>query len=654
MKPSPSLPPSLTRRVLFALAATVLGTVLFLALLEGGLRLADFGHPLGFILKEKGPDNEAVFTSNPFFIERFLPVRMPPGMTPKAVPFRLAKKAPGTVRVFLLGGSAANGVPDPAFGMARFLEILFSRQYPGVRFEVVNAAVPTFNSNALLPISRAILRDLEPDLLVLYTGNNEVISAYGLRSPVGHSQALVRIHQVLVSSRVGQLVQAMRRKFFNRSPGSPAGRQAFEEALLSAARLSLSDPRLEAIRRLFAQNLGDVIEPAREAGVGVVLGAPGCNLGDNAPFASAPGAGVGGDFIKAMDLAMEESAGLADQGETRKAALVLEAAVKLDPDFAELRYRSGKSWEQAGEYGLALEEYKAARDADALRNRTDSGMLVIIRKAAGPGAALADAERAMEEASPNGIPGDNLFFDHVHMRVSGNYLAARSVFEAARDLLPPEVLEKGPRGRTATLEECLEALPFTDWDRLRQAMTMERGLEGLLYRQASDHEERLAAIRLEVRDLSFAAEAPALERAREAYERVLALAGPDASWMVREKYANLLLYGLGQVEEAGRQARKVLDEVESPESLSILAVVENEQGRHQEAVEILSRLAELRPDDLAIRVQLLASRAVATEKAGRRLLESGRVEEGREKLEEAARLRQTLEGYGVVLPGGGP
>ena len=93
-------------------------------------------------------------------------------------PVRLpARKPAGTLRVFVLGESAAMGTPDPSFGFARILEVMLRRAYPARRFEVVNAAVRGINSHLILPIARECAEH-EPDLFVIYAGNNEMTGLY--------------------------------------------------------------------------------------------------------------------------------------------------------------------------------------------------------------------------------------------------------------------------------------------------------------------------------------------------------------------------------------------------------------------------------------------------------------------------------------------
>src|SRR5512139_484662 len=95
---------------------------------ELALQAFDYGVPTRFTL-ERSVDGRPRLLSNPRFTWLFFDpavARVPP-------PFSLAVRKPaGAVRVFVLGSSAAQGDPEPAFGIARQLEVLLRDQYPGV------------------------------------------------------------------------------------------------------------------------------------------------------------------------------------------------------------------------------------------------------------------------------------------------------------------------------------------------------------------------------------------------------------------------------------------------------------------------------------------------------------------------------------------
>ena len=156
------------------LALVALAPLLTLGLLEGGLRLAGAGYSPDFLVAEAAGDS-ALLVPNPRFTWRFFG----PERARRAAPFALARpKPPETIRIFVLGESAAQGDPDPDFGLARMLQALLELRFAAARFDVVNTAITGINSHAIVPIARSCA-EAEGDIWVLYIGNNEVVGPYG-------------------------------------------------------------------------------------------------------------------------------------------------------------------------------------------------------------------------------------------------------------------------------------------------------------------------------------------------------------------------------------------------------------------------------------------------------------------------------------------
>lgn len=88
-------------------------------------------------------------------------------------------KPPGTVRIFLTGGSTAwgQGVSTEQNTIARLLEqFLNDRRRPttGHRYEVVNTAFPAWSTTQEKILIEQRLVDLSPDAIVMFSGNNDV------------------------------------------------------------------------------------------------------------------------------------------------------------------------------------------------------------------------------------------------------------------------------------------------------------------------------------------------------------------------------------------------------------------------------------------------------------------------------------------------
>jgi hypothetical protein len=90
----------------------------------------------------------------------------------------------------------------------------------------------------------------------------------------------------------------------------------------------------------------------------------------------------------------------------------------------------------------ARERFLAARDLDVLRFRADRRINSAIRQVAAERAAdavyLVDAEESLAASgsAPGGLPGNRIFFDHVHFTFEGNYLLARVILDRLETALP--------------------------------------------------------------------------------------------------------------------------------------------------------------------------------------------------------------------------
>jgi len=246
------------------LALAVVAPVAFFALLEAGLRAGGFGRDTRFFIPDGAP---GMYRTNPRFTEMFFPASF--GLKP--VNFRLPKHKPdGSVRIFVLGESAAMGVPEPAFAIAPQLQAQLRAVHPGTRIEVFNLGVTAINSHAIVEIARQAV-DFGPDLLVIYMGNNEVVGPYGASSVVTSGtppRALIRAGVLLRSTRAGQLLQ---RAIAVLRPSEGEFREWGGMEMFAGQTVAAADPRLEAVRANFAANLDAILSLAGDRDIKTVL-----------------------------------------------------------------------------------------------------------------------------------------------------------------------------------------------------------------------------------------------------------------------------------------------------------------------------------------------------------------------------------------------
>ena len=153
-----------------------------LAVAEAGLRLGGWGgYPAFFRIAGQLPSGASVAlvepaATKPYFFAN--PTR--PGYA-EETNFLMPKPA-DTVRIFLVGESAAKGYPQPRnLSMAAFLKAMLADAWPEKNVEVISLGTTAVASFPLVYLTREAVR-YQPDLVVFYVGNNEFFGAYGVAS----------------------------------------------------------------------------------------------------------------------------------------------------------------------------------------------------------------------------------------------------------------------------------------------------------------------------------------------------------------------------------------------------------------------------------------------------------------------------------------
>lgn len=452
------------KKWVFRLVLMVLVPVLVFSFLEWGLRFLEYGFSPDFFVHIEGRNST---TTNQKFGRRFFSSAVARVPEPCVLP---DEKEAGTYRIFILGGSAALGTPDAAFGFGRVLEVMLKELYSGVRFEVINSAMTAVNSHVILPISRDCA-DRGANLFVIYMGNNEVVGPYGPGTVFkGFSPSLMSIRAgiQLRSFRTGQLFEEGVRWLMSSGDAISEwqGMGMFLNHLVKS-----DDLRLEGVYHHFRQNLNDICEIAVRAGTKVIVCTIGTNLKDNPPFASVHRDGMTEIEISRWDHYYDQGIKLVKKGRYKQALTQFLEASYLDNRFAELHFYIGRCYLALGIIDKARERFVQARDLDALRFRADTRINQIIRETVeereSQGIYLVDSERSFENSnlSPQGITGRELFYEHVHPKFEGNYELARAIFQKVKTILPPEVQNRVLNPVVPPSRQwCSRRLALTEWN----------------------------------------------------------------------------------------------------------------------------------------------------------------------------------------------
>jgi tetratricopeptide (TPR) repeat protein len=585
--------PVLYRRLwLMRLVAMVFFPLLVLGAIELGLRLAGYGYDTNFFSQIK-INGHKFFVPNEKFSYRFFP----PALARSTEPFRFAaEKATNSYRIFLLGESAANGDPDPTYGVGRYLEVLLRERYPGTDFQVVCVAMTAIDSSTILPIARECARH-QGDLWVIYMGNNEMVGPFGAETVYGPRAprlGLIRAILAAKATRLGQLLENLIRRSGVNSPVPKnwGGMQMFQNV-----RIGYDDPaRLRAYAN-FRGNLEDILRIAQKAGVPVVLSTVAVNLKDCAPLASLHAAGLEQSRESAWNRIYEEAVNLESAGSYREALDLYRKAAAIDPQFAELQFRMGRCDLALTNLDQARRDFELARDHDALDFRADTRINSAIKEAAsrhaGRGVHLFDAADRLARSSPEGIPGLELFYEHVHLNFAGNYLLALHFAEQVGRLLPGS-FAAGDKGHWADAERCDRRLAATVWDRRRVWQLVLGRIKSPPFTGQFNHAGSLKLYEGKLNEATIAMNTQTPEQARQMYEQALALAPDD--YLLHGNFERFLEQG-GDLAQAIAEARRCCELVpQLPGGYYYAGTLLVRAGKPAEAAEYFSRALAIRSD----------------------------------------------------------
>jgi tetratricopeptide (TPR) repeat protein len=515
------------------------------------------------------------------------------------------------------------------------LEVLLSERFPARKFEVINVSVVAINSHAILPIAQECASK-EADLWLVYMGNNEMSGPYGvhglfdLKAP---PCLLVKASLALKRLRIVQLLDAALRC---RRTGSVEltrwrGMQMWQRST------PRSDPSVKRVLHNFKANLQGILRAGRRAAVPVIVCTMPCNLKDCSPFSSVHQAGLGseqksqwGDFF---------NLGLKQQGNDRveEALDSYLGAARIDPHFAELQFRLGQCYAALDRNAEALQHFRLAKDEDALQFRPDSRLNDIIRLVMSEqphdGAHLLDAEKLFEESSSHGIPGGELFYEHVHLTPAGNYVLAKGAAQEIADLIlkPTGASVSTPSPKWLTETECFIRLGLTDWGLLRALETISRLLQDPPFTNQSVHTNQMEKVSSELKRLRPADHPSGVRRAlqivQQAVQRrpddadllsVLAaiqeaavdVSGAEKTWrqvVALRPFASIpylelaqLLSLQGKTNEAEPMFRQcLLHDPFNDQALGDLGKLLLEQNRPRDAIANLRTLVKLEPESVS-------------------------------------------------------
>lgn len=605
--PKPKVPPpnvgQISAKKLWAFRIIILIIpLLIFGSLEFGLRLFRFGYPTTAIITRK-IDSKPVYCHNLQFGWRFFPKNIARDFDGFVFD---TEKPPETYRIFVLGASAAMGVPAPSYSFGRILEVMLRDMYPGTNFEVHIAAMVAINSHVVLEIAKDCAK-YEPDMFIVYLGNNEVVGPFGpgtVFTSTSPSLSIIRGNIAAKSTRTGQLLEQVLQSFAPRGkkPQLWGGMTMFLEK-----QVRHNSSALESVYSHYEKNLQDICNAARRAGADVIVSNVGVNLKDSPPFASLHRDDLTESEIQAWEKIYQEGIDYEIAGEHQQAIERYLAAAEIDQTFADIQFRLGRNYWQAGNYKTARQHYLKARQYDTLRFRADARINEIIQRVASDredeGVYFVDSVAALEESSPYKTPGDELFYEHVHLKFKGNYVLAKTIALQIQTMLPKT---KGQLSDIVlTEEQTAQWLAYTGFEQhyffdiILQTMMDRPPFTNQLY-----HDKSIEKVVQQVQDLREKNQSADLEDTLSLLKAAIQKNPKD--WRLHWQYALIAGEGLKDTRIEEIQLRKVLKLCPYDPAYLVLGKNLVRKGNAIEAKQILHELLEIKPNSAQAHFELAA------------------------------------------------
>lgn len=359
---------------------TLLIPLILLVLIEFSLRVFGYNEDKQELFIEV-PDHPDRLIVNPYFPDRYFP-----DFKPQVAPNTFEKnKSENTYRIFVLGGSSTQGFPYNYYqSFSAALERKLIEHTVGLRIEVINLGMTAVNSFVLKDIARKIT-PYEADAIVIYAGHNEYYGSFGAGSSMFGFGQSIWLKNLIIQLKDFRLYQVFENILKPKSTDKP-NRTLMAEAVKESDIALDSDIYNSGIAQ-FDANVGDIVQLFEAQNVPVYLSTIVSNLKNQAPLS---------DFSAAKE------------------------AFERANDFLKTNQKDS-----------AFHYFKKAKELDRIRFRAPDAINELIRSSlSGQSAKLVDAEKVINRAAIDGIPGNDLFTDHLHPNIKGNELIADAFLTA--------------------------------------------------------------------------------------------------------------------------------------------------------------------------------------------------------------------------------
>lgn len=403
----------------------------------------------------------------------------------------IPKKGPNEYRIFIFGESAAYGFPvSDRYAVSKWLEKNLAALLPEKDVRVINCGWPGKSSNEILEGARLLTR-FEPDVYIMYAGNNEAFTSNRLflDQPLYRLDLILYYRSFFYRWLYIRLDRLRKHIVYGRSGHVEKQYRNEEIANKIYKRPAVSEEDYRRILARYRENMTAAVRFARSRGVKTVFMNLPSNVREIQPNISEHRA-LSEAELAAWEKGYEEGKKLQGAGKTGEALAAYEKARTIDASYADLIYRLAQTYEKAERFDEARAAYLSARDLDAQPWRARTELNQEIRKIAErERLPFADVVKVFEENSAHGIVSTDLVFDNVHPSIRGQQLIAD---EITKSMVEAGIFSEN-KWRWDELEKSRKENPG-EWEIDGSLKAYQPILRGVLSWEAKHYEEAIAEL----------------------------------------------------------------------------------------------------------------------------------------------------------------
>jgi len=495
------------------------------------------------------------------------------------------EKGSNTYRIFCMGGSTTYGRPyaDPV-SFCGWLRAYLHAADTTRNWEVINAGGISFASYRVARLMNE-LRHYQPDLFIVYSGQNEFLEERSYGALVNLPAWLINLNATLSGTRtytvMKKLIDAVQSVSIKQAQARPSLGGEVEEILnytIGPESYHRDDDLRRQIITHYRLNLLRMVKIARSADADMIFVQPAINIKDMSPFKSEHREGLGEQAQRDWEALFQRATELYAAGDFNAALITYGQALEIDDRYADLHYRIGQTRFQLQQYDDAEQAFRRAVEEDIAPLRILASMQQVVEEvAAVEKVTLVDfpgiLRTACSERYGHAVFGKEYFPDHVHANMEGYRLLGLALLD--------ELVEQG----IATHDH--------DWNEARiEAVSQE------VTAQIDPNAEGITMLNLG-KVLDWAGK---FNEAHDAFRRALEILGPNP--IIYDRLARTA-YGLGNYDESAGYLNEILRIApEIPGVHSRLAMIYGKQGRIDDAIEQCRAELEGDPDDYYVHAGL--------------------------------------------------